>query len=700
MGSAASTSVASASTKQPTQLSARNIKYSQSKNSSTAMTQNKHDDLEARKMFIQPTDSEDETVSNELELVENKEIKKVTTAQNLEDFMKKLSLSHDDLEKSSMILKENKPLFKHLKCAVAAVLGLKDTEAQACMNSLLNLDSVFFKLSIKERSQFGDFMSFIGFCKESFIRYKNILNSNGFEYIDDQIFGGETSVEGSDRQILYSIRTCWWNFSDSSNNFGVRLAEEGIIQESTQDLSKLIGADGKDLKNSFTFESSFGVLHNVARNDNLRQLFRDNKVVDVAAKFLCYDDLPKVTMLALMTLALIIDENQTDLMMSHESAFDLILLTINSAWEKKDHRHDGFSVQELLVSLSKLSRNDKVKRMLVEKNVLNLVIAVLSDGNPEEIEWAAKLLWELSFDALNKTKIQENEALMKLVSDLSKHLNNAIAKAAQGVLLVTGMDKNKSESERKCFIYQTNSSDKKIAKTGGHIMISYNWGSKQKMIMIRNVLQERGYKTWMDIDFMAGSSLQAMAEAVELAEVILICMSEQYKESSNCRSEAEYAFFLKKPMIPLIMQEKYKPDGWLGILLGSKIFYDFSGKYSFDDKIEDLIREIGDRGTKTDNCDECDSAVVSLVAPLAGKPPTSKPTAVLNTKIWMEENNLSQISCLSKLSSEHLLYLRKLSVHAPEFYHVFLKDFLSGKESIERLNSIMMVSGAIEKLPR
>ena len=40
---------------------------------------------------------------------------------------------------------------------------------------------------------------------------------------------------------------------------------------------------------------------------------------------------------------------------------------------------------------------------------------------------------------------------------------------------------------------------------------------------------------WMDIDFMSGNILDAMAEAVENAAVVLICFSQKYKASANCK---------------------------------------------------------------------------------------------------------------------------------------------------------------------
>lgn len=61
-------------------------------------------------------------------------------------------------------------------------------------------------------------------------------------------------------------------------------------------------------------------------------------------------------------------------------------------------------------------------------------------------------------------------------------------------------------------------------------------------------------------------------------------------------AEAEYAFELGKPIIPLLMEGGYKPDGWLGIIKGSKLFFDFSGKYPLARKFEELVRELGDKG--------------------------------------------------------------------------------------------------------
>ena len=69
-----------------------------------------------------------------------------------------------------------------------------------------------------------------------------------------------------------------------------------------------------------------------------------------------------------------------------------------------------------------------------------------------------------------------------------------------------------------------------------HVMISYQWDVQKLVIQIKNKLQADGFKVWMDIDEMGGSTLESMARAVENASVILVCVSQKYKESPNCRS--------------------------------------------------------------------------------------------------------------------------------------------------------------------
>lgn len=47
-----------------------------------------------------------------------------------------------------------------------------------------------------------------------------------------------------------------------------------------------------------------------------------------------------------------------------------------------------------------------------------------------------------------------------------------------------------------------------------------------------------------------------------------------------------------------MMQRHYKADGWLGMLLGAKLYINFDGKYTFEHAYKMLLKELSDRGRK------------------------------------------------------------------------------------------------------
>ena len=132
-------------------------------------------------------------------------------------------------------------------------------------------------------------------------------------------------------------------------------------------------------------------------------------------------------------------------------------------------------------------------------------------------------------------------------------------------------------------------------------MLSYNWDHQSVVKRINTSLQDRGYKVWIDIEKMQGSTVEAMSAAIEDAAVVVYGISQAYKESTNCRLEAQYAHQQQKEMVPLMLEEGYRPNGWLGMLLGVRIWYGFYGSVlgsedAFEGKMAELCRELGDRG--------------------------------------------------------------------------------------------------------
>eukprot|EP01052_Picozoa_sp_SAG31_P049085 SAG31_NODE_10586_length_1121_cov_1.096869_1_plen_132_part_10 len=87
-------------------------------------------------------------------------------------------------------------------------------------------------------------------------------------------------------------------------------------------------------------------------------------------------------------------------------------------------------------------------------------------------------------------------------------------------------------------------SNEHTGNTGGtmvqtkHVMISYCWEQQQVIKRVHTALVARGYRMWIDIEQMKGSTVDSMAAAVEDAEVMLMGVSQQYKESTNCEIPA------------------------------------------------------------------------------------------------------------------------------------------------------------------
>jgi hypothetical protein len=134
-----------------------------------------------------------------------------------------------------------------------------------------------------------------------------------------------------------------------------------------------------------------------------------------------------------------------------------------------------------------------------------------------------------------------------------------------------------------------------------HVMMSYNWDHQPIIKKIHAALVQRGYRMWIDVEQMKGSTVDAMSLAVEDACVVLIGVSRAYKESTNCRLEAQYAMQREVDTVPLMLVEGYQADGWLGMLIGTRMWYGFYGVASsesvvLEGKVEELCRELGERG--------------------------------------------------------------------------------------------------------
>ena len=358
------------------------------------------------------------------------------------------------------------------------------------------------------------------------------------------------------------------NFSDFHQGFCSACADAGVISMCFEIIKQIDDAhsnweeeheDSRQLAAAI-IKSAIAILHNISRRLRNRELFADREetLVDFAKK-----KVRTIAASSLLTLAYLVDENTNHLILADKRLLTFIITLLDEAWQSKDRRSSGYSVKELAEGLRHLAIKDLNKNILGQNGVVPVLISVIKTSKEdEEKDCATRALWMLAFDDSNKEAIrQKEEGAMDILQQLQHSENPQVQRAAAGALWELE-GKTVRHSER-------------IESTGNHVMISYQWDSQKVLVELKNRLRASGYRVWMDLEQIGGSTLDAMAKAVENSSVVLVCVSERYKESPNCRAEAKYAFQLRKEIIPLMMQRNYMPDGWLGIIVGEKFRHDF-----------------------------------------------------------------------------------------------------------------------------
>ena len=128
------------------------------------------------------------------------------------------------------------------------------------------------------------------------------------------------------------------------------------------------------------------------------------------------------------------------------------------------------------------------------------------------------------------------EALAHLaVHDTSREAllcDGSVVPALQAVA-ETGLNKDARELAAAAL---TALSDKKLeVVTEGqkHVMLSYQWDYQATIERLNECLIARHYVTWFDLTNMKGSTMDAMSDAIEGADVMLYGVCIQYKESAN-----------------------------------------------------------------------------------------------------------------------------------------------------------------------
>ena len=266
-----------------------------------------------------------------------------------------------------------------------------------------------------------------------------------------------------------------------------------------------------------------------------------------------------------------------------------------------DARVDGhiFESQKVAKSIANLATNDANKARIADAGALPLLVRALRE--PQEPHsstdaaqfWAATALWNLAFDVAIRERVNLEPGVVDALEETRRTGSDDTKRKAKGALWMIKGDQAASEvAEVSEETLARMNGEGTVENATGQVMLSYEWRMQSQVLRLRDELMAQGFTVWMDVDRMMGSTLEAMAIAIEQSDAIIMCVTHRYKESQACRTEAEYAYTKKKPMIPVMLEKNYAPDGWLGIIMGSKLYYNMHTVDEMQASLPGLVGEV------------------------------------------------------------------------------------------------------------
>ena len=248
-----------------------------------------------------------------------------------------------------------------------------------------------------------------------------------------------------------------------------------------------------------------------------------------------------------------------------------------------------FSIVELLNPAVKMVINDDNKQQMHDVGMLPVLETVLAQQMPgeEEAEEGAahkivSILLHLSFLSAGLDWL----VARKNAPDSTLHTN------LDTLANTDGAGQAGRDAGSLCFRISKHSYSSGVTSPGTdlarHVMVSYCWAQKAIVLQFCKTLREMGHEVWRDeegskyVGPISGSTIGAMADAVDKASSVVVFVSRAYKESANCRLEATYAHGGAKDglkMLYVMCEEDYttvskeRVTGWLGFLIGQELWY-------------------------------------------------------------------------------------------------------------------------------
>ena len=168
------------------------------------------------------------------------------------------------------------------------------------------------------------------------------------------------------------------------------------------------------------------------------------------------------------------------------------------------------SVQVVLNGLYKLAVNNKMKDYIYFRLKASIYLkTLLANGNKYELTLISCLLGQLSFNSEIAIDLSKENVFADFISNHASISTSVDTDLFELEIIKTckqiswNMSEAKIGNKKPDFVQETNKKEQDFLN---HIMISYNTGSRELCLKIKDDLEISGFKVWMDVSDIHGSS--------------------------------------------------------------------------------------------------------------------------------------------------------------------------------------------------
>ncbi|KAJ3086901.1 hypothetical protein HK102_012218 [Quaeritorhiza haematococci] len=170
----------------------------------------------------------------------------------------------------------------------------------------------------------------------------------------------------------------------------------------------------------------------------------------------------------------------------------------------------------------------------------------------------------------------------------------------------------------------------KVEKTDSgddfHVFLSYQWDSQNTVLAVRSFLESKGLRVWMDLQQMKSNIYESMVEGITKSRVICPFLSIKYDQSQNCRREIQYSADLRKPLVPVRLDNG--PFGVTGLVTAGCLYVSLVAVQVESDKWNKKLEELYDRIRNALGLAEAPIPPVNVEPPPPYSPASSAPVPV------------------------------------------------------------------------